>query len=175
MSVEIERKFLLADASWRDAVARSQRMRQGYLASPRPGASTADAAGRCNVRVRVAGESAWLTIKAASAGASRLEFEYAIPMADADAMLASLAGGLVEKIRHFVPVDGATFEIDELLGDNAGLVVAEIELADERAAFPRPAWLGPEVTALARYYNAHLANHPFARWSAHERSAADAC
>jgi len=89
-------------------------------------------------------------------------------------MLATLAGERVEKIRHHVDVDGHLFEVDEFLGENAGLVVAEIELAHADAAFPRPAWLGREVTSLARYYNLNLAVHPYSRWSEEERAAWDA-
>ncbi|HVT32341.1 MAG TPA: CYTH domain-containing protein, partial [Rhodanobacteraceae bacterium] len=147
-------------------VSRSERMAQGYLAGP--------PASRCSVRVRIGGHVAHLNIKSATSGIERDEYEYGIPLADAERMLGTLAGSLVEKIRHHVEVDGHLFEIDEFLGDSAGLVVAEIELDRADAAFPRPAWLGREVSHLARYYNLHLATHPYARWSEAERSAADA-
>ena len=100
------------------------------------------------------------------------EFEYPVPIADAEQMLADLCDGVVEKIRHHVIVDGVLFEIDEFFGENAGLVVAEVELPSADAAFPRPAWLGREVSHLARYYNVNLIAHPYARWTQEERAAA---
>ncbi|MBN8726101.1 MAG: CYTH domain-containing protein [Xanthomonadales bacterium] len=166
MPIEIERKFLLANDDWRQAVSRSEAMVQGYLAGP-PGA-------RCSVRVRIAGGSAFLNIKSLGSGVRRDEFEYAIPLDDARRMLETLAGDVVAKHRHHVKVDGHLFEIDVFEGANAGLVVAEIELADEGAAFPRPPWLGREVSHLARYYNLNLAAHPYAHWSETERTARDA-
>lgn len=164
--IEIERKFLVADDSWRARVSRSERMAQGYLAGP--------PAARCSVRVRVSGADAFLNIKSATLGVQRDEYEYAIPLGDAERMLATLAGARVEKVRHYVDVEGHRFEIDEFLGENAGLVVAEIELDRVDAEFPRPAWLGDEVTDLARYYNFNLAAHPYSRWSGDERNAGDA-
>jgi adenylate cyclase len=159
MAVEIEHKFLLASDAWRAAVERSERLVQGYLGGE-----------RASVRVRIGGDSAFLNIKARERGAARLEFEYPIPLADAEQMLDALSlPGRVEKVRHHVHVDGAHFEIDEFLGDNAGLVVAEIELDAVGASFPRPAWLGREVTDEMRYYNVALAERPFAQWSAEER------
>jgi adenylate cyclase len=153
MGVEIERKFLLCDASWRAQVERSERMLQGYLGG--------DAA---SVRVRIEGEVAWLNIKSRELGAKRLEFEYAIPLADAEILLARLCGEQVSKRRHIVRHGGKTWEIDEFFGDNAGLVVAEIELEHEHEDFARPGWLGAEVTDDARFYNVNLARVPFARW-----------
>lgn len=171
MAIEIERKFLLADARWREAVVRSERIAQGYLVGARV---LHEGLARASVRVRRAGDRAWLNIKSATLGIERAEFEYAIPLEDAEAMLASLCDGVLEKVRHHVEVEGTLFEIDEFLGDNAGLVVAEVELPAANAPFPRPAWLGREVSALARYYNVNLVAHPFARWSDAERTAADA-
>ncbi len=165
MPVEIERKFLLANDDWRARVVRSEDMQQGYLAGP--------PATRCSVRVRLAGERAWLNIKSPG-GIVRDEYEYPLPLADARRMLATLVGNVVAKRRHQVEVDGQRFEIDEFGGANAGLVVAEIELASEDAPFPRPAWLGREVSALPRYYNVQLALRPFGEWSADERNATDA-
>ncbi|HET6805086.1 MAG TPA: CYTH domain-containing protein [Frateuria sp.] len=170
MGTEIERKFLLADERWRQAVVRSERIAQGYLVGAR---ALREGHARASVRVRRAGERAWLNIKSATLGIERAEFEYPVPLADAEAMLATLCDGVLEKIRHYVQVDGTLFEVDEFLGDNAGLVVAEVELPAVDAAFPRPAWLGREVSALARYYNVNLIAHPFARWSDAERAAAD--
>lgn len=166
MPVEIERKFLVTGDAWRAAVSRSEAMVQGYLAGP-PGA-------RCSVRVRIVGEAAYLNIKSATVGVVRDEYEYAIPLADAQRMLVTLAGDVVAKRRHHVEVDGHVFEIDEFEGANAGLIVAELELAAEDAAFPRPAWLGREVSTLVRYYNLNLAVHPYAHWSTAEREAQDA-
>lgn len=166
MAVEIERKFLVVGDTWRDAVSRRERMAQGYLAGP--------PASRCSVRIRIAGDAAFLNIKSVALGVERDEYEYEIPRDDGERMLATLAGERVEKIRHYVDVEGHLFEIDEFLGENAGLIVAEIELAHAHAAFPRPAWLGVEVSHLARYYNLNLATAPYSRWSAHEREAHDA-
>lgn len=170
MAVEIERKFLLASEAWRPAVGRSERIAQGYLVGAR---ALQEGHARASVRVRRTGERAWLNIKSATLGIERAEFEYPMPLEDAEAMLASLCHGVLEKTRHYVEIDGTVFEIDEFLGDNAGLVVAEVELPAAEAAFPRPAWLGREVSALARYYNVNLIAHPFARWSDAERAAAD--
>ncbi|MDM4768533.1 CYTH domain-containing protein [Pelomonas sp. SE-A7] len=153
MSVEIERKFLVTGEGWRQADA--QRYCQGYLS--RDPART--------VRVRQVGTKAWLTIKGRSVGATRAEFEYEIPLADAEQLLKLCDGPLVEKWRHRVEAGGGLcWEVDEFLGDNAGLVVAEIELPDEAQAFERPAWLGAEVTEDPRYFNSNLAAHPFRHW-----------
>jgi adenylate cyclase len=161
MAVEIERKFLLADDRWRMEVTRSQRLAQGYLGGA-----------RVSVRVRIGAELAWLTIKARVAGSRRLEFEYPIPLADAEQLLDELSlPGRIEKIRHHVQVGGRLWEIDEFLGDNAGLVVAEIELDKVDAGFERPSWIGAEVTDQARYYNSALAERPFSLWTPAERAA----
>lgn len=170
MPIEIERKFLLNGDGWRAQVARSERMAQGYLV----GAAALQAGhARASVRVRRSGEQAWLNIKAARLGIERAEYEVALPPDEADEMLATLCDGVLEKNRHYVPLGGMLFEIDEFLGANAGLVVAEIELPATDAPFPRPAWLGREVSALARYYNVNLIAHPYAAWSAAERDAVD--
>ena len=121
MAVEIERKFLLRDEGWRRDVSRSVAMRQGYLAAP--------PAARCTVRVRIGGGHAFLTVKSVATAIRRDEYEYAIPPGDAARMLATLAGDVIEKRRHFVEVHGHVFEIDEFAGANRGLVVAELELA----------------------------------------------
>jgi adenylate cyclase len=154
MGVEIERKFLLADDGWRHGAASQTRFSQGYLS--RDPART--------VRVRQAGERAFLTIKGQTHGATRAEFEYEIPTVDAQALLALCDGPVVEKIRHLCPVEGMTWEVDEFLGENAGLIVAEIELSSEDQPFARPPWLGAEVTGDARYVNANLAVNPFKNW-----------
>lgn len=155
MALEIERKFLLRSEGWRDAVESRELLRQGYLAS----------GSRCSIRARIAGEQAWLNLKAKRSGMARLEFEYPIPRADAEEILSELCNRpLLEKYRHRIPMGAYVWEIDEFLGDNAGLIVAEIELPDEAAEFPRPDWLGEEVTHDERYYNFNLAQKPFKEW-----------
>jgi adenylate cyclase len=164
MAVEIERKFLVVGDEWRAQSQCSLRIVQGYLT--RAGIAGAP----CSVRVRIGGDSAWLNIKSAVAGIERREYEYAIPIEDARRMLAEFCTDVVEKVRHHVPHAGAMFEVDEFLGDNAGLVVAELELQSVTDQFPRPSWLGIEVSDRPRYYNVHLLQHPYSRWSAHERA-----
>jgi adenylate cyclase len=154
MGIEIERKFLVRGDGWRAQASSATRFSQGYLS--RDPART--------VRVRIAGERAFLTIKGQTTGATRAEYEYAIPVADARQLLALSDGPVVDKIRHLCEVDGMTWEVDEFLGANAGLVVAEIELQSEDQRFTRPAWLGAEVTGDGRYVNANLAVRPFTGW-----------
>ncbi len=166
MAIEIERKFLLRDARWRTQIVRSRRFAQGYMVDA---AAHAANLARASVRVRVADADAWLNIKSAHTTIEREEFEYPIPRVDAEWMLTQLCGPMVEKIRHDVPVDGFVFEVDEFLGANAGLVVAEIELPAADAAFPRPAWLGREVSCDARYLNVHLAEYPYSTWDLAQR------
>ncbi len=153
MGIEIERKFLVRGDVWRAQVARSIAMDQGYLGGD-----------RCSVRVRLEDGAARMNIKSREAGARRTEFEYPLPADDALVMLEQLAGPRVTKTRHHVVVDGACFEIDEFAGANAGLIVAEIELDAVDSPFPRPAWLGRELTDEARFYNLRLATTPFATW-----------
>lgn len=152
MAIEIERKFLVIGDAWRDAppVFYSQ----GYL--NRDKART--------VRVRIAGEEAFLTIKGTSVGARRAEFEYPIPLWDARELLALCEQPLIEKNRRKILHEGFIWEIDEFLGENLGLVVAEIELPAEDAAFTKPDWVGAEVTDDARYFNSNLSRTPFTRW-----------
>ncbi|MGE7137044.1 CYTH domain-containing protein [Luteibacter sp. NPDC031894] len=166
MGIEIERKFLLAGDGWRAVVERSERIAQGYLVS---GAAIAAGQAKCSVRVRLSDDKGWLNIKSATLGVERHEFEYPIPLEDAEHLLHQLSDGVLEKVRHHVMLDGAHFEIDEFLGDNAGLVVAEIELETADATFPRPTWLGREVSDQSRYYNVNLVDHPFSRWSTAEK------
>ena len=154
MGTEIERKFLVRGEAWRQPASSQTRFIQGYLS--RDPART--------VRVRLAGEQAFLTVKGASHGATRAEFEYAIPRAEAQHMLKLCAGPLIDKIRHVSKFAGMVWEVDEFLGANAGLVVAEIELQSESQPFERPAWLADEVTGDARYFNAQLAVKPFQSW-----------
>lgn len=170
MGLEIERKFLLADDGWRERIERTERMAQGYLVGAQ---ALRDGTAKSSVRARIAGDRAWLNIKSAQLGIARAEFEYVVPVADAEAMLASLCDGVLAKQRHYVTVEGVLFEIDEFEGDNAGLVVAEVELPAVDAPFPRPTWLGREVSTLARYYNVNLIAYPYARWTREERDAVD--
>ncbi|WP_215408699.1 CYTH domain-containing protein [Janthinobacterium sp. JC611] len=154
MGVEIERKFLLAGDAWR-GLGHAVLLRQGYLSSARERV----------VRVRIEGEQAMLTIKGANVGATRGEWEYPIPLADAAELLDGLCEQpLIEKIRHRIEHAGMVWEVDEFLGANAGLVVAEIELASEDQPFDKPGWIGAEVSGDARYYNANLIRHPFSQW-----------
>ena len=152
MAIEIERKFLVTGDGWRQG--RGTRLSQGYL--NRDKART--------VRVRVAGPQAFLTVKGATQGASRAEFEYEIPVADAEQLLKLSDGPVVEKVRHVLNHAGTTWEVDEFLGESLGLVVAEVELTHEAQAFERPPWLGQEVTEDPRYFNSSLAVHPYSRW-----------
>jgi adenylate cyclase len=153
MAREIERKFLVDAARWRPS-GRGVAFRQGYLSSV-PDRT---------VRVRREGDRAVLTVKGRTEGVSRLELEYAIPIGDADELLGICEQPLIEKVRHTEAWDGTTWEVDVFGGDNAGLVVAEVELASEDAPFSRPPWLGEEVSDDPRYYNANLVKHPFKSW-----------
>lgn len=172
MGIEIERKFLLRADTWRAGVTRTLHLRQGYLIDA---AALAAGLARASVRVRVQDATAWLNIKAARTGIARDEYDYAIPPADAERMLQTLCNGLIEKRRHVVPVDDVDFEIDEFLGSNAGLVVAELELPAADAPFPRPLWLGREVSQHLRYFNVNLIAHPYAAWNARERAGDETC
>ena len=124
---------------------------------------------KASVRVRVEGDAAALNLKSRTLGRSRQEFDYPIPVEDARALLALCVGGLVDKRRHLVRHEGLLWEVDEFLGDNAGLVVAEVELDDPDQPVPLPPWVGAEVTEQARYYNVALASRPYALWTPEER------
>ncbi len=155
MALEIERKFLVRGDRWRDRVSRQCRIRQGYL-NPAEG---------CSVRVRSADGRGWLNIKSVTIGAQRHEYEYEIPYRDAEEMLDTLCRRpLIEKTRHFVEHEGHLWEIDVFDGDNAGLVVAEIELNHPDEPFVKPAWIGREVTDDPRYYNTCLSQNPYRNW-----------
>ena len=152
--MEIERKFLVISDAWRN-LAEGVLYRQGYLSSVK----------ERTVRVRLAGDKGFLTIKGLTVGAARAEYEYEIPAADAKVMLETLAEKpLIEKIRYKIPYAGLTWEIDEFMGDNAGLIVAEVELASEAQTFSKPDWAGAEVTNDARYFNSNLGRQPFKQW-----------
>ena len=155
MGTEIERKFLLQSDEWRNEVQSSTRLIQGYLVR---GDNMA-------IRVRIKGESAEINIKHTGDGISRLEYEYEIPLDDARESLDQVAlKPLIDKTRHHVVHGKHLWEIDEFYGDNAGLLVAEIELDSADEAFDRPAWLGEEVSLEQRYYNSNLSKKPYTQW-----------
>lgn len=154
MSKEIERKFLVKGDSWR-SLATGKRYRQGYLSTVK----------ERTVRVRTAGDKGYITVKGISVGATRSEYEYEIPLADANEMLDRLCERpLIEKIRYRIPVGDLTWEVDEFEGENRGLTTAEVELTDENEAGPLSDWIGPEVTGDSRYFNSNLVAHPLSRW-----------
>lgn len=157
MGQEIERKFLVKGDSWR--TDSGTLIRQGFLHNEV----------ESTVRVRTAGQRAYLTVKGGISGITRTEFEYEIPLEDANEMLDELCQKpLIEKIRHEIDIRGFIWEIDEFLRENAGLVVAEIELDDEEQEFRKPDWLELEVSEDARYLNANLVKNPYSKWG--ERS-----
>ena len=170
MPIEIERKFLVAGDGWRAAAREVVPMAQGYLNDL---ALVDGGAMKASVRVRIAGDQGFLNLKSRELGHTRQEFDYPIPVADARALLALCVGGVIDKRRHYVEHAGHLWEVDEFLGDNAGLVVAEIELHSAEEAFARPAWLGREATDAPRYYNLALASRPYSQWSEAERQARD--
>ncbi|MBD2461630.1 CYTH domain-containing protein [Oscillatoria sp. FACHB-1407] len=154
MAVEIERKFLVKGDAWR-SLGQGKLYRQGYLASTQ----------QRTVRVRVAGDRAYITIKGKSSGIARSEYEYEIPLGDAIEMLENLCDRpLIEKIRYRIDYQGLLWEVDEFMGENHGLIMAEVELADVDQSVVLPEWIGEEVSADPRYYNSNLAKHPFQSW-----------
>ena len=154
MGIEIEKKFLLNGSEWKQLAAGTA-YRQGYLSSVK----------ERTVRVRTINDKGFLTIKGISVGAVRREYEYEIPVEDANALLDELCEKpIIEKNRYKVEHGGFTWEIDEFFGENDGLVVAEIELESEDQLFERPKWVGEEVTGDARYFNSNLIKHPYCRW-----------
>jgi adenylate cyclase len=152
LAVEIERKFLVSGSAWRQG--KGVRIIQGYLCQEK---------GRI-LRVRLVGEKAFLTIKGPSNNGSRPEFEYEIPLADGEEILNLCNGLLIEKIRHVILFQELKWEVDEFLGDNEGLLIAEIELNDVNQPFAWPDWVGKEVTNDLRYTNVNLADHPYCSW-----------
>lgn len=154
MAKEIERKFLVKPRKWSE-LGRGNRIRQGYL-------STAKEA---TVRVRTYGDKAYITVKGLTVGATRDEYEYEIPVDDANAMLDRLcAKPLIEKTRYRIAHSGLTFEVDAFEGVNQGLTVAEVELESEKESVSLPDWIDREVTGDPKYYNANLIAHPFSTW-----------
>jgi adenylate cyclase len=161
MAVEIEHKFVLVSDAWRSLVSRSEVFRQGYL-SNNPAAS---------VRVRIADEQATLNIKGMTMGTHRPEYEYSIPLKDATELLDQLcARPIIEKTRHFVEFAGKTWEIDEFAGENAGLIVAELELEEVGEFFEKPNWAGLDVSGIERYYNVSLLKYPYSQWTSAEQN-----
>jgi adenylate cyclase len=154
MAKEIERKFLVAGDGWRAEVRETARLRQGYLFADE----------RIAVRVRTAGDVAFLTVKAEQSAVVRDEFEYDIPLADAEAMLALCRGGLVDKTRHTLDRPGGHWTVDVFAGANDGLVLAEVEMADADTILAVPDWAGEDVTSDRRYRNAALSTRPFTSW-----------
>jgi adenylate cyclase len=155
MAVEIERKFHVIDGAWMASVSRKRRIRQAYLTKN----------GRVAIRIRIADEDrATLTIKTAQPSVLRQEYEYDIPVADAEELLELRDGAVIEKTRHEVPIGNLVWEIDVFAGDNSGLVIAEVELTSGDQEFCRPEWLGEEITHDKRFYNADLAKRPYRSW-----------
>lgn len=155
MGVEIERKFLVDPEKWKQfKKPEGTAYRQGYLVNEK----------HKTVRIRIAGDKAFITIKGATQGFTRKEFEYEIPVADGHELLESFKLAGTSKTRYRIPVAGKVWEIDEFSAENEGLLVAEIELKDENEAFEKPAFLLEEVTSDVRYYNSNLAANPFSSW-----------
>ena len=157
MALEIERKFLVLNESYRSEAFRSDRISQGYLCRQ-----------NCNsVRVRIRGDKGYLTIKGPSldGGLSRYEWEKEIPLPEAEELLLLCGDALIDKRRYLVKCGKHVYEVDEFYGDNQGLVVAEIELDDENESFEKPAFLGAEVTGDRKYYNSHLTRFPYKYWN----------
>ncbi len=159
MPIEIERKFLVRDNSWKKGKTGIY-FCQGYLCS-QP---------ERTVRIRIAADKAWLTIKGAATGLARLEFEYAVPVAEAKEILALCPPCIIEKIRYRFPQNGIYWEVDEFLGANSGLTLAEVELEREDQKIFLPTWIGKEVSQDVRYTNAWLAKHPYQDWPAAQKN-----
>lgn len=153
MAHEIERKFLVQSDEWR-SLAKATRYRQGYLSSIKERV----------VRVRTIDDHGFLTIKGLTEGLTRLEFEYDVPLEDANHLLELCEKPIIEKNRSKISLDGLVWEIDEFFGDNAGLIVAEVELESEDQAFDKPSWVGEEVSGDPRYFNSNLIQNPFTTW-----------
>ncbi|MGL5016098.1 MAG: CYTH domain-containing protein [Bacteroidales bacterium] len=155
MALEIERKFLVV-GQFKEFATSSERISQGYISS-NPERS---------VRVRIKGDSAFLTIKGVtnSSGMSRYEWEKSISLEEASELIKLCEPGLIDKIRYFVPFNGVIFEVDEFKGENQGLLMAEVELSDEQQRVELPSWIGDEVTGDIRYYNSSLVKNPYSKW-----------
>ena len=154
MGLEIERKFLIKQDQWQPP-NQGKIYRQGYIRTQNGN----------TVRVRVAGDQGYLTIKGKTQSSTRSEFEYVIPLADAEEMLNTLCDRpLIEKIRYQVEINGLCWEVDQFLGENEGLLLAEVELETETQTISFPQWIDKEVTEDMRYYNVNLAENPYQNW-----------
>jgi len=154
MAREIERKFLVKGNSWRTGIE-GKTLKQGYLSTITERV----------VRVRVIGNQGYLTIKGINVGVTRAEYEYKIPIEDANAMLNTLCEQpIIEKLRYTIGYHGFVWEVDEFKGENQGLIIAEIELSDEGENFHKPDWIGEEVSEDPRCFNSNLIKHPFKSW-----------
>lgn len=157
MSIEIERKFLVKNLDFKKECFKKKYLKQGYLNSDK----------NRTVRVRVTNTSAFITIKGKSnkTGTSRFEWEKEIHKTEAEQLLLLCEPNLIEKHRYLVKIGKHIFEVDEFLGENLGLIIAEVELKNENESFEKPIWLGKEVTGDLKYYNSNISNHPFKNWS----------
>ena len=152
--MEIERKFLLKDDSWRLSAV-GKKYHQGYLSSNK----------ERTVRIRTIDDRGYLTIKGIAKGAVRVEYEYEIPATEARAMLEDLCEKpLIEKIRYKIKHHGLVWEVDEFYGENQGLIMAEVELDFKDQKFEKPEWIGAEVTGDSKYFNSNLIHHPYSQW-----------
>ena len=153
MGKEIERKFLVKEERWRPK-EEGVRIAQGYLST----------VPERTVRVRIKGRQGYLTVKGKNEGISRKEFEYEIPLEDAEELLKLSESAILEKRRYREMVEGHIWEVDVFSGDNEGLFLAEIELQYENESFKKPEWLGEEVSEDSRYYNSNLSRQPYRKW-----------
>ena len=156
MAVEIERKFLVKSEAFKEISFQKNYIKQGFLNSDKERV----------VRVRIKDDKGFLTIKGASntSGTTRFEWEKEIDKNEAKSLFNLCEKGIIEKYRYLVKIDNHTFEVDEFLGENNGLLIAEVELKSENENFTKPEWLGKEVTGIAKYYNSNLSKHPFISW-----------
>jgi CYTH domain-containing protein len=154
--IEIERKYLVVSDAYKNQASSKTHIVQGFLNTDP----------ERTVRVRIKGDSGFLTVKGKSntSGTSRFEWEKSINLSDAQALLELCEKGVLDKIRHEISLGKHVYEVDEFQGENKGLVVAEIELGDENETFEKPDWLGKEVTGVVKYYNSQLSKHPFRKW-----------
>ncbi|MGB0455889.1 MAG: CYTH domain-containing protein [Flavobacteriaceae bacterium] len=154
--IEIERKFLVKNETYKSESIKKQLITQGYLSSDP----------KRSVRIRICEQNAYITIKGqtSESGTSRYEWEKEINIEDAKQLMLLCREGVVTKIRHLIPFKNHTFEVDEFLKDNSGLVIAEIELSNENEDFERPRWLGKEVTGIKKYYNSQLSQNAYVNW-----------
>ena len=154
--IEIERKFLVTSKVYQQQATVKERIVQGFLNTDK----------ERTVRVRIKGESGFLTVKGKSndAGTIRFEWEKEISVPDAEELLLICEPGIIDKVRYNVPLGNHKYEVDEFHGDNEGLIVAEVELESENQSLEKPSWLGEEVTGEVKYYNSQLSKHPFKKW-----------